>query len=659
MKKVNINFVDSNKFKGLIIFFSILIFTIPISLFGIMDLEDYYYGFFSSYILSVNKLNLFLFFSDSIGPGISFPMGNGIFFNPLLVFAKNPKIFYFLITIFHLLLQIFYFIKINKLLKIKHYVIFFVPLIIFSNTNFNSHYSDDWITATSVFSFTFPVSYYFLKIIKKNFFKDYTKFLIFFFLFIENGHVGYNFFSCLFLATLFIFSENKKKILKSYKPYLCFVILIFLLLEKFYYLGSIFLYSNLQGEINSSFYTENPGINELASSFFPSQYFRSINRLPSNPYLTILSLFLILFFKRKKTFINLTYIFLVVLIFNFTGILRLFSFIMSGAWWVRDFTLIISCLVCLQYFDKIKSYLKVSLIILLLSYSLFYFGKNLSGISRNSNNFIVDKPQSLSMINFFKSLKVNKNFNRVYLSPEAYELLDRNNSAYYGIYTSKDLVKYNLIPFNVNFKNNISTIAFKKQGISYYYSQIVPKLEDLKNLFFLSLFNINFTFLSENELNLLDSNNYKIMDKIEVQNKKFYFIENNISLLAIKDPEDLRQKVKKCQKFIIECLNNEKNSFYKTNAKFIKKENSYYKIELDKNSTLYPVLPFIYDKNWRCNNTYCQSISNFLTFAENNNKVVEIRYKDTVRALLRSISLFILTILLISLRFNFKKKLKF
>ena len=127
MKKVNINFINSNIFKGLVIFFSILIFTIPISLFGIMDLEDYYYGFFSSYILSVNKLNLFLFFSDSIGPGVNFPMGNGIFFNPLLVFAKNPKIFYFLITIFHLLLQIFYFIKINKLLKIKDYVIFFGP----------------------------------------------------------------------------------------------------------------------------------------------------------------------------------------------------------------------------------------------------------------------------------------------------------------------------------------------------------------------------------------------------------------------------------------------------------------------------------------------------------------------------------------------------
>ena len=66
------------------------------------------------------------------------------------------------------------------------------------------------------------------------------------------------------------------------------------------------------------------------------------------------------------------------------------------------------------------------------------------------------------MITFFDNLKINKNFNRVYLSPDAYKLLDRNNSAHYGIYTAKDLVKFNLSPFNVKFKNNVSTILFQQ-----------------------------------------------------------------------------------------------------------------------------------------------------------------------------------------------------
>ena len=122
-----------------------------------MDLEDYSNGSFSSYIISKNNLNPFIFFSDSLGVGINFPMASGIFFHPLLLFFDNTKLFYFLIIILHLSLQVFYFIKINKLFNIKDYVIFFVPLIIFSNTNFNHHYSDDWITAIFSFSFVFVI----------------------------------------------------------------------------------------------------------------------------------------------------------------------------------------------------------------------------------------------------------------------------------------------------------------------------------------------------------------------------------------------------------------------------------------------------------------------------------------------------------------------
>ena len=46
-------------------------------------------------IIGQNYLNPYIFFSDTTGFGINFPMGNGILFNPFLLFANNSKIFYF------------------------------------------------------------------------------------------------------------------------------------------------------------------------------------------------------------------------------------------------------------------------------------------------------------------------------------------------------------------------------------------------------------------------------------------------------------------------------------------------------------------------------------------------------------------------------------
>jgi hypothetical protein len=655
MKNLKFNMNNLDLIKIIFTLILILVFTLPIVFFGITDLEDYNYGFFSSYIIGINHLNPFIFFSDSIGPGINFPMGNGVFFNPLLLFIKNTQLFYFLITVLHLSLQSFYFVKINKLLDIKKYVIFFIPLIIFSNTNFNSHYSDDWITASSNFTFVFIIAYYFLKILKKNLLKDYIKFSIFFFLFFENGHIGFIFFNCIFLIILFIFSKNKIRIIKNNKLYIFLVILIFLLLEKFYYFGNIFLGINSYKEVaDAGFIANNPGVNDFIKSLFPTSYYKSINRLPSNPFLIILSFLFILFFKKKENFINLKYIFFIIIIFNFSEVLEFLSFIMSASWWIRDFTLIVSCLICLQYFDQLKKYLKIFLITLLLSYSIFYFVKNFSGIMKNTNNFIVNQPNNLTMINFFDNLKIDKNFNRVYLSPNAHKLLDKNNSAKFGIYNAKDLIKFNLSPFNVRLKNNISTIFFKQPiNTNYYYSGVMTQIEDMKNLFFLSIFNINYSFLSEDELNLLDINNFEIIDILSLNGEEFYFIKNKINLLGIKNPKELEKNINKCKNSILECLNLEKNLFYKMDGNFIKEKNSNYRINVKSNFDLFPVIPFVFDKNWKCNKIDCFQIGEFLTYSNNNNnETIEIKYHDKVRFVLRLLSLLIFISLLALLIFK-------
>ena len=165
MKNLNLNLINLNLIKLLSIFFLILAFTLPVIVFGTMDQEDYNFGFFSSKLISKSYLDPYMFFSDSIGPGINFPMGNGILFNPLLLFANNSKLFYFFIIFFHLSIQSYFFLKINKLLNVKKYVIFFIPIIILSNSNFNYHYSDDWITASSCFSLLFVVLYFGLLLI--------------------------------------------------------------------------------------------------------------------------------------------------------------------------------------------------------------------------------------------------------------------------------------------------------------------------------------------------------------------------------------------------------------------------------------------------------------------------------------------------------------
>ena len=579
-------------------------------------------------------------------------MGSGVFFHPLLLFVENVQLFYFLITICHLSLQSFYFIKINKLLNVKKYVIFFIPLIIFSNSNFNYYYSDDWITGSSGFTFIFIITYYFLKILKKNNFAGYAKFSIFFFLFVENAHIGYIFLNIIFLTILFIFFKNKLLIIKDFKPYFFIIILFFLLLEKIYYYGNTFLSINSLKLVESDSYLDNPGLNEFISSFFPNLYFKSINRLPSNPFLTSLALLFILFFNKKKIFINLKYIFLVIIILNFTNILHIFKFVLSAPWVTRDYTLMISCLVCLQYFNNIRKHLRIILIMLLFSYSLVFFGKNYSGASRSTNNFIIDRPIDYRMISFFDNLKLNKNFNRVYLSPDAYQLLDKNNSAQYGIYTARDLVKFNLSPFNIKFKNNVSTILFQQNEYSYYYSEITPKIDDLKNIFFLSLFNINYSLISENEFNLLDKKNYIVIDILNLPDKKFLFIKNKINLLGIKKPKKLQKKINECEYSILKCLYQEKNLFIKINGNFIKKKNSNYKISTKNDPNVYPILPFVFDKNWKCNNKKCLQIGNFLTYSKNNNGAIDIRYEDKMRLVLRVLSLVILLCLIFLIIFK-------
>ena len=240
------------------------------------------------------------------------------------------------------------------------------------------------------------------------------------------------------------------------------------------------MYFHSNKEIQSGFYNYDNNLNDIIKTIFPffGEYFRSINRLSSNPFIIIAAFLFIVFLKKDKIFVNLKYIFFLIIIFNFTSVLKIFDLVLTGTWWIRDFTLIISCLLCLQYFGQIQNHLKIIMIVLLFSYSGLYYVKNFFGIMNNTNNFIVNKPKNLSMINFFKDLNIEEKFNRVYLSPKSFELLNQNNSSKYGIYSEKDLIKFNLSPFNANFKNNKTSLFFKQKNQKQYYTQITPRIDD-------------------------------------------------------------------------------------------------------------------------------------------------------------------------------------
>ena len=286
---------------------------------------------------------------------------------------------------------------------------------------------------------------------------------------------------------------------------------------------------------------------------------------------------------------------------------------------------------------------------------MLYLEKNISGIKLNTNNFITNKPKDLTMINFFNNLNIKNDLNRVYLGPDAFKLLHRNNSAKYGIYSTTDLVKFNLSPFNVNFKNIKSTIFFKQKNLSHYYTQIPPRIDRLNNLFFLSIFYINYSFISEYELDLIDNANFKIVDMLSLQEGNFYFIKNNITQLGIKKPIKLKEELDNCNNEIIDCLIKEKNLFTKLNGNFLKKKNLHYKIGIKNAYDIYAILPFTYDKNWYCNNKECSQINKFLMYTKNHKGFIEIKYYDKVRFPLRILSLLIFFGLILSLSFKYNK----
>ena len=158
----------------------LIIFTLPVFIFGINDLEEYQLGTFTSLIYWESFSSLFTFFYDFYGPGTKLPIGPGPLFHPLNIFLYDLKIYYTIFTFFHLYIQLHYTKKLFKLFKIDYNSHLLALLLVFSLPNIFFGISEDWISAFFAYCLFPAILYYFVKIIeqKKKFF--FTNFLYFF-----------------------------------------------------------------------------------------------------------------------------------------------------------------------------------------------------------------------------------------------------------------------------------------------------------------------------------------------------------------------------------------------------------------------------------------------------------------------------------------------
>jgi len=77
----------------------LIIFTTPIFIFGINDLEEYTLGTFSTLIYWESFRGFFTNFYDFYGPGTKLPIGPGPLLHPLNFFLYDLKVYYVFFTI--------------------------------------------------------------------------------------------------------------------------------------------------------------------------------------------------------------------------------------------------------------------------------------------------------------------------------------------------------------------------------------------------------------------------------------------------------------------------------------------------------------------------------------------------------------------------------
>ena len=674
-----------------------IFFTLPIVIFGIKDREDYDLGLLSARII-YNEFNFFIFFFDLYGPGVKFPIGQGLFFHPLIIFLGNIKIFYFIFILTHILVQINYFSKTLKQFKISNNEIIPILLVIFSISNFNYIYSDDWISLFFSYSLLFVSFYYLNKIFIKDSLIAYVQFTLAISFMILNGHPGLIFVYILFFFLYGIFNKKLNLIFKK-MPYVFLLILIIILSEYIYWLIEDTLSYNTIAKTIQESYSLKDYLLSLISPLFPLIGYKlnsimdmnfQTNRLPSYGVLFFISALygLYLFIKKKSSEINnLNCILLILILLSLTDITS-YLYIIAGIWQIRDVINLITIIIIAKLLTDTslsklsKKILNFSLFLILV---IFYVGNILVNTSFNlkmknfvftvnpsisekifhksnlkiqsTNNFIVDKPENKDFLMILEKLNRNDNqYDRVYMSPNFYKIITNEYSPLrrYGLYGPSDFLKFNLINFNVPLKNS-SLESFVKADRKFY-SENKPFYEDINSNIFLNIFKIKYLIISSKEMEeIKDKNLFLIRDQILLDNTEFFILEyHHTDLNTIVTDYEVSEifKLHECKIDLRECINkiDELGLYsYQDNIKIRRIGLNEYIIKNGSSTNTNVVSPFIFNKNWNYHNNSSNLGKYLQTIKVNANQNVIIKHCDLNRFILKLISIIAFTALFIIL----------
>tara|TARA_B100001059_G_scaffold236655_1_gene288734 strand:- start:650 stop:2680 length:2031 start_codon:yes stop_codon:yes gene_type:complete len=669
-------------FKNFVIFLStFLIFTIPILIYGVPDLEEHEWSGFTLKILSDNYFNPFIFYYDLAGPGTRLPLGSGLFNFPTIFFIENKKVYYFSTILICFFIQTLYLKKLLKYFNIhkNFYLLNFFYL--FSISFFCYVYINEWALNPFLQVSFFPVIFYYsIKYLKKEKSIDLFK-LAFFIAYIHiNIHVVSSFSNCIYIILFFLLNK-KFFFLKKFYFYIAFLFFLFLIGENLYnFIIEILKYENIEREIQGQFHLKHffSGI-YLFLSFFEQivnldlpivEPYESIDaRLPFSGiifYIAIYKSIEILALKKSEEVFQINILFLIFTILSFLSFSEKLYYV-SGIWTFRDFYNFLSVILFGLFLKDIKiEKLKKMLIFISFLFSVVFYFQNVNFIGSKENFNTVKtnvRFKDEKMHKFFSNIK-NEKFNKIYLTEEVFsdfrlsnsDLTLKNNKS--NIFSISDLEKYGLYPFTFYFKFSAKN-SLRKPMIKMH-SPIEPNFDEINNEFFLDLFNIKHILAYEYELKNINMNYFEILKKERVGNTNLVLLlKNRSNFLTINKDSLQKLRLKKCEKYEkVKCLIDNKVEFdFNDRIRFTRIGLNKYKIQNLSNEEVNFLLPFTFEMNWKYSEREIFDIQKTLMFIKLNSNEEGVIYNfDYYRTVLKLISF---TLFLLSIIFFFLQKLKY
>ena len=628
----------------------LILFTFPISYFGIKDIEIYQHGYFtaSTYI---NDIKTFIDgYIDFYGPGISLPIGAFPIFNPLSLLINKPQLFYFFYLIINLIIQLHFAKIICKRLSLKYNSLTILTLI-FSISNFNYVYSDDWPMTFWTYTSIFPLIYYSIKFFDKKDDKSFIKLLLFLQLSLAFGSFGSSLKNIIFLTLFFLLNFNFSFFnIRRVLYFFLFCLSLIATIDHLY-----FEYLNFENTTETpSLIDSDYSLKEYFYSLFNPIYFFldisnwSINRMPGYGIMLFLIAYSLLqnIFK-KKNFYKLSIIFFLFLFLSLSQILIDLKFPISGVWGFRDYLNIISVLLVAEFILRIKKIkIKKIIKILIISYSIFFYIFNFQNfIDFSKNNFIAKKIENYDLIESFEKFKnTNNNYGKFFLSYKVYNNI-RNGYRNYGIYAITDLIKYNIYPFNGWFKY-LSMKEFFQDEVKMH-GKIESDYKIINNEVFLKSFLIKYLLVYKSEIEKIKID-FDIIEKIKldedeililkISNDNFPIIKKNIQI------------INSCEKLNnIFCVLNLDNFVFNQKLKIEKIDINHFVFINDNSYDVFALFPFSKINNWKQSTTVeiFDFYENYKIIKLKANEKVFFKYKNTKRIYLKILSLISFLILLI------------